>query len=399
MAWNEVSTMEQRIKFVLDVQRGELSVAALCRRYGISRTTGYKWIDRFEAEGLEGVRERSRRPKCSPNSTPERLIHMMIEERRLHPTWGPKKIRARLLMRGVARPPAASTIGTILKAQGMVRSRTRSRTQPAGPRGPLTEPEAPNEVWTVDFKGWFRTKDGVRCDPLTIKDLYSRYVLSVRALPNQTVEETRRAFTAVFKQYGLPQVIRSDNGSSFASTSAGRLSRFSVWLMQLQITPEFIAPGHPEQNGSHEQTHWILKNETTRPPASNRQAQQRRFNRWREEYNQLRPHEGLGMRTPQELYKPSWRPFTGLLLQPSYPDSFHVRRVRSSGQIKWQGKLRYISEPLIGQLVGVAPSNNGVHEVFFASRYLGDLHDAEAGGLRPGAPSTGLGIDLGENKV
>ncbi len=316
------------------------------------------------------------------------MIECIIEERRKHPTWGSRKIRARLQRAGVEDPPASSTIGDILKRRDMVKPRRRRGRRPHGVSRPLTEASYANHVWTIDHKGWFRTRDGRRCDPLTVKDLFSRYMLGVKAVPDQSYERAREALIELFSIYGMPRIIRSDNGSSFASTGVGRLSRLGVWLLLLDILPEYIAPGHPEQNGSHEQTHRILKDETTRPPKANRQAQQRRFNRWREEYNQERPHESLGMKSPTELYECSQRPYDGVLHEPSYPEPFAVRRVRSNGQIKWQGKRRFIGEALIGQRVGIELSEDGIHRVFFASIPLGNLHDVETGGLRPTASTS-----------
>jgi len=384
MAWKMVLPMEERIRFILAVEQGDYSVAELCRQYGISRKTGYKWIRRYRADGLEGMRERSRRPLHCPHKTSQQWVDRIIQEKLKHPRWGPKKIRVILQDRGRAEPvPAASTIGHILDGAGLVRPRKRRRRRSRSLQGPLTQAQRPNHVWAVDYKGWFRTRDAQRIDPLTVSDLYSRYLLEVKALPNQSYEKAREVFEQLFRYYGLPETIRSDNGTPFASTGACGLSRLSVWWILLGIKLELIAPGHPEQNGIHERMHLTLKQEACQPAAANKRAQQRRFNRWQKEFNEKRPHEALKMKKPAQLYRRSDMHYSKTTTEPSYPSGYLVRRVRTSGEIKWSGRKRFIGEALKGTRVGLKRVNENRSQVYFGSILLGDLYDADTRGLRP----------------
>lgn len=376
--------MEERIRFVLAVEQREYPIAELCRQYGISRKTGYKWIRRYQADGLDGMRERSRRPLHCPHKTRQQWVDRIIQHKLKHPRWGPKKIRIILQEQGWPGPiPAASTIGNILDRAGLVKPRKRRRRRKRSFQGPFTQAERPNHVWAVDYKGWFRTGDAQRCDPLTVSDLYSRYVLGVTALPNQSYAAAKDVFAHLFSHYGLPEVIRSDNGSPFASTGAGGLSRLSVWWILLGIKLELIAPGHPEQNGSHERMHLTLKQEACHPASVNHRAQQRRFNKWRKEFNEQRPHEALQMKKPAQMYHRSDRGYPKNPIEPSYPPGYQVRRVRTNGEIKWCGRKRFIGEALKGVPVGVKRIDESRSQVYFGSILLGDLHDADSRGLRP----------------
>ncbi len=386
MAWKKVLPMDERARFVLEVEKAEMSVAELCRRYGVSRKTGYKWIRRYRAQGLDGIRQRSSRPNRCPHKTSPEWGERIILERVKHSSWGPKKIRELLRRKGLdGRVPQASTIGDILRRAGLV-SRRRKRLRKTYYSGPLTEPKYPNHVWAVDYKGWFRTRDGVRCEPLTISDLYSRYVLEAKALPNQSYEEARGVFERVFEEYGLPEVIRSDNGKPFASRGAGGLSKLSVWWVLLGIKPEFIAKGHPEQNGVHERMHLTLKNEATVPASRNLIGQQRRFDKWREEFNENRPHEALEMKVPAQRYRRSTRVYQGGInnkTQIKYPEGYKVRRVRRNGEIRWKGKMRFAGAALKGVMVGIKQVEEGHNQVYFDYILLGDLYDIDYTGLRP----------------
>ena len=384
MAWKMVLPMEERISFVLAVEQREDSVAELCRQYGISRKTGYKWIRRYRADGFEGMRERSRRPLHCPHKTTQQWVDRIIQQRLKYPRWGPKKIRVLLEEQGWPEPvPAASTIGNVLDRAGLVKPRKRRRRRKRSFQGPFTQAQRPNHVWAVDYKGWFRTGDGQRCDPLTVSDLYSRYILGIKALPNQGYAAARDVFEHLFSHYGLPEAIRSDNGSPFASTGAAGLSRLSVWWILLGIKLELIAPGHPEQNGSHERMHLTLKQEACSPASANHRAQQRRFNKWRKEFNEQRPHEALQMKKPAQMYQCSHRAYPKSLMEPSYPPGYQLRRVRTSGEIKWCGRKRFIGEALKGVPVGVKRIDDSRSQVYFGSILLGDLHDADSRGLRP----------------
>ena len=383
MAWKMVLPMEERIKFVLAVDQGDYSVAELCRQYGVSRKTGYKWISRYRADGLEGMRERSRRPFHCPHKTSQQWVDRIIQEKLKHPRWGPKKIRVLLQDRGRGPVPAASTIGHILDGAGLVRPRKRRRRCSRSLQGPLTQARRPNHVWAVDYKGWFRTRDAQRIDPLTVSDLYSRYLLQVKAVPNQSYKYAREVFDQLFCQYGLPEIIRSDNGNPFASTGACGLSRLSVWWILLGIKLELIAPGHPEQNSIHERMHLTLKQEACQPAAGNQGAQQRRFNQWRREFNEKRPHEALAMKKPAQLYRRSHVPYSKTITELSYPSGYFVRRVRTSGEIKWSGRKRFIGQALKGVRVGLKRVDENRSQVYFGSILLGDLYDTDTRGLRP----------------
>jgi len=385
MAWKEVLPMDERARFVLDIERAEMCVSELCHRYGISRKTGYKWIRRYKAEGLDGIRQRSCRPNRCPHKTSMEWEERIVIERLNHSSWGPKKIREVLQRKGWdGRVPAASTIGDILRGAGLV-NRRRRRRRGTYYNGPLTEAKYPNHVWGVDYKGWFRTRDGVRCEPLTISDLYSRYVVEVRALPNQSYEEARGVFERVFEEYGLPEIIRSDNGKPFASRGAGGLSSLSVWWVIIGIRPEFIAKGHPEQNGVHERMHLTLKKEATVPASRNLREQQRRFDIWMKEFNEKRPHEAIEMKVPAQEYCSSTREYErgeNNKKQIKYPDGYKVRRVRRNGEIRWKGKMRFVGVALKGVKVGIKQVEDGHNQVYFDYILLGDLYDIDYKGLR-----------------
>src|SRR6266851_9139786 len=302
MPWRETTPMDERLAFIREYETELFTMTELAAQYGISRKTGYKWLERYEAEGAFGLRDRSRRPQHSPQATATDLVEALVAQRHRHPWWGAKKLLAiGKRRRPDAAWPARSTVCDLLKRRGLIASRRRPRYSPPASPSPLAPITRPNEVWTTDFKGEFPTGDGIYCYPLTLRDAFSRFVLRCDGLPGYTYEATRRRFERAFADYGLPDRIRSDNGGPFASTGLGRLSRLSVWWIRLAIIPERIAPGHPEQNGSHEQFHSVLKAQTARPPAANAAAQQRRFTRFCAEYNQERPHEALTGSTAREL--------------------------------------------------------------------------------------------------
>lgn len=348
------------------------SVSELCRQFGISRKTGYKWIGRYRTRGYEGLRERSHRPEQSPSRISQRWVERLVEMRVKHPTWGPKKLRVKLLNKHGCGVPAASTLGKKLKEAGLVRARKRRRLLVEVCRS-REEPVRANEVWAVDFKGWFRLGDGSRCDGLTMSDLYSRYVLCCEALGGQTTELVKPVFERIFQRHGLPERLRMDNGTPFASSGVGGFSHMSLWWKGLGIKLEYIEPGCPEQNGVHERMHRTLKAEATRPAAQTMRAQQRRFDRWREEFNQQRPHEALGQRVPAEFYERSVRVYTGQVEEARYGPEYALRRVRRTGQIKWCGQLRFISQTLRGELVGLRERETERYEVWYRDVLLGEL--------------------------
>lgn len=372
MPWKVTRPMDEKVRFAVEAIGGEEPMAALCRAYSISRPTGYKWLARYHAEGLDGLRERSRARHNYPNAVDPQTRRLIIEARVDHPTWGPRKLLAWLARRHPSRTdwPAASTVGDWLRNLGLAASRKRSPHASPTPALERTEGDRPNRVWTVDFKGWFRVGDATRCDPLTIMDDYSRYLLLCRHAVRTNTTVARGLFERLFHERGLPEVIRSDNGAPFASNGLGGLSRLSVWLMTLDVRVERIDPGKPQQNGRHERMHRTLKAETARPPADNIKEQQRRFDRFTKEYNDERPHESLEMETPASRYEPSGRPMPLRAAEVSYHDDWPTRKVQQRGEIHWAGQRVFLSETLSRQHVGFEPLGDGQWRVWFASTPL-----------------------------
>lgn len=366
MPWMETCPMRERMSFVTSHQGGLYTMSELCERYGVSRRTGYKWLERFEEEGEEGLQDRSRRPHRSPARTPERVERLLIEVRQAHPRWGPEKLLSVVAREhGELELPARSTVAAILKREGLV-SRRRRRRPHRHPGCPMTEVTAPNEVWTADFKGQFRTRDGRYCYPLTIADEHSRYILGCTALPSVRSRGVRPVFTRLFQEHGLPEAIRTDNGPPFASPqSAHGLSALNVWWIQLGIRHHRIEPGKPQQNGRHERMHRTLKDETTRPMESNLRMQQRRFDGFRQEFNHQRPHQALGQKVPAQVWQPSPRPFPEATPKPDYPDDFEKRRVSSIGNIRFRNKLLFLTKTLQGESVALEEIDNGIWSIYY----------------------------------
>ena len=385
MPWSQLSPMDQKTQFIADYLRRSLSVTELCEHYGISRKTGYKWIERYERGGPTGLAERSRRPHVCPTQTPEEVVQPLLEARQRHPSWGAKKLLAFLSERHPDRAwPARSTVCDLLARHGLIR-KPRARRRVGHPGKPSTAMSAPNLVWCADFKGQFKTRDGLYCYPLTLRDAFSRFVLRCDALRGCTYAATQRQFERAFAHYGLPDRIRSDNGGPFASAGLGRLSRLSVWWMRLGIVPERIAPGHPEQNGSHEQFHSVLKRDTARPSAADARTQQQRFVRFCREYNYERPHEALGHDVPANHYAPSARPLPAHLPALEYPGHLEVRRVSSAGQVSWQGRSLFLSMALGDEDVAFDEVEDGLWTIRFGTAAIG-RYDARQSRLLPIAP-------------
>ncbi len=375
MPWKEASPMDQRTQFMADYLRDVLSITELCGMYGVTRKTGYKWIDRYLRQGPAGLEERSRRPRRSPNETSEDIVAAMLEARRHHPSWGGKKLLALLHKRHPRWSlPGRSTACDILSRHGMV-PRRRQRRRIGHPGKPTSQILASNDVWTADYKGRFRTGDGRYCYPLTVADGFSRYLLGCQALSSTAVVTAKPVFTRLFQEYGLPQRIRSDNGVPFATNTLARLSTLSAWWVRLGIRPELIEPGHPEQNGRHERMHRTLKAETTRPAAGSLAAQQRRFNVFRAEFNDERPHEALDQQTPAACYEASPRPMPDRLPPLEYPDRFEVRYVSANGGIRWNSRWVNVSIVCVGEYVGLEEIADGIWNVYFGPLRLGRLHE------------------------
>lgn len=353
MPWKETCYVKERLKMVSLYDTGKYTVTELACEFGVSRKTAHKWLGRYARGGHTGLVELSRAPHRSPRATPPAVVLAVVRAKQAHPTWGPAKLspgpdEAPEVARGW---PAVSTRGRILGRHGLVtRRKRRRRTSPWFQ--PFLGANGPNNVWCADFKGWFRTGDGTRCDPLTVSDAWSRLLLCCDIVKPDYVH-VRPVFERIFRDYGLPQAIRTDNGPPFASVGAGGLSALSAWWVKLGIVPERIHPGHPEQNGRHERMHLTLKLETATPPAETPLAQQARFDRFRLIYNTERPHEALGQAPPASRYESSPRPYPERLGDIEYPPLTEVRRVRSNGQIKWRGELVFVSESLVGELVGI----------------------------------------------
>ncbi len=376
MPWEETCVVEERMKFVIACGRGEASISELCRQFSISRKTGYKWRGRYEAGGIGGLTDRSKAPVNCPHRMRPEVEAAVLGLRHEHPTWGPKKLRARLAaLAPDVSWPATSTIGALLERQGLVhRRRLRRRTPPH--TAPFAHCPDANDVWCADLKGWFRTGDGARCEPFTLSDGATRYLLRVQAIRHHDVGHVWPLFDAAFREYGLPKALRSDNGPPFASTGAGGLSPLAVRLVKAGVAPERIEPGRPDQNGRHERMHLTLSQDTASPPAATLAGQARRFERFRNTYNEERPHEALGLVPPASIYQPSARVWSGRLRSPDYAGDLEVRRVRHCGEIRWRGARVYLSETLAGEPVGLAETDGGLWTVTFGPVMLGTLDAA-----------------------
>jgi putative transposase len=376
MPWRELSPVEQRADFVREYESGLFTMTELAAQYGVSRKTGYKWVGEYEARGLAGLQDRSRRPQSSPHATEADVIDAIVALRRRHPSWGPKKLLAVAQREhSTVAWPARSTVAALLKRRGLITPRRRRQ-----PPLPLQSTRAPitraNEVWTVDYKGEFLTGDRRYCYPFTLRDGFSRYVLRCDALTAHTLAVTRPRFERAFAEYGLPDRIRSDNGPPFGGPGLGRLSTLAVWWMRLGIRPERIDPGHPEQNGSHEQFHRVLKAETARPPAASARAQQRRFTRFCAEYNRERPHERLQQTVPAQHYHPSSRPLPRRLPPLEYPGHAEIRRVDQNGYVSWRTPL-FVSVALADHAVAFEEVDDGIWTVTFATVVLGRFDERQ----------------------
>lgn len=370
MPWNETCAMDEKLRFIAEVLRGEESMTALCKQFGISRETGHTLKRRYLELGVAGLEERSRAPLRHGRVTPEEIAAPIIALRRERPHWGARKLLAVLARRHPETAwPAASTANDILRRAGLITGRRRRRR--AHPvEQPFQAVRAANDTWGIDFKGWFRTRDSARCDPLTVSDAHSRYLLASQIMAEK-IEPVRVAVDALFREYGLPLAIRCDNGSPFGSRGAAGLTRLSAHWAKLGIRIEFITPGQPQQNGRHERMHRTLKAETATPPAASKAEQQARFDAFRHDFNHNRPHEALNQQTPATIYRPSPRVMPERVPEPWYDADHAVRRVRTTGEIKWRGEMIFVSQALIGEPIGILERDDGHCLLRFANIDLG----------------------------
>ena len=386
MSWHAGSLVSIRERFALGALLERESFTKLCGRFHIARSAGYKWLHRFRHQGRDGLRDRSRRPRRSPRQLAPRWRLALRQLRCRHPTWGPRKLRARLRhLHPRVHLPAARTFARWLCRMKLVPRRPRHQRHGPELASPKRTPaRAPNDVWTIDFKGWFRTGDSCRVEPLTVRDLKSRFLLEIRLLANQSDTTTRRAMTRVFRHYGLPKVIRVDNGPPFGGCGPRGLSRLSVWWRRLGIRVEFSRPAHPEDNAAHEQMHGVYQLEVADYPGPNPPAHQRRSDRWRASYNNIRPHEALGLHPPAQGYQLSLRPLPQHLPAWTYPALWLRRRISADGRLFWHGRQRFIGRAFGREIVGLRPSQAGVWEVFLGSDLLGLLYQQDRSrSLRP----------------
>lgn len=387
MPWKETVPMEQRLRFMLGCEDEPTSHAEQCRRFGISRKTGYKWRERYTLYGLTGAHERSRARLTQAHRISDAMAQELLEVKLRHLDWGPKKVRDWfLLKRPSLDTPAASTIGELFERHGLVKPRSKRRRSP-----PYTQPfmtcVEPNDVWSADFKGQFKMGNGRWCYPFTLTDNCSRYLLACQGGYDTSLQGVRRSLDHAFREFGLPLAIRTDNGTPFASNGLAGLSQLSVWLIRLNVIPERIPPGRPAQNGRHERMHRSMKAAMACAGIKMDMAsQQRWFNQYRQSFNEERPHEALDGKTPGYVHKLSSRHYTGHVPDIEYPDTATVRRVRTTGAIKWQGKLVFISNALKGEQVSLTQEEETRWCIRFGPVVLGYWDDVRKQVVRPEIP-------------
>ena len=386
MSWSVRGLQDTRIEFVTIASETDANMSAACRHFGISRKTGYKWLHRYKTSGLDGLVNQSRRPQSSPLQLSGDAVVTLVKLHDDHGDWGPKKLRARLIRDNSCpdrKVPSLATVARLTRRMGWSETKGRGRPRPHRdlPTAPLSDAERPNRVWTVDFKGWWRTRDGQRCEPLTIRDLHSRYILCLRPMAWRSTEAVRQAFAEVFRRYGLPDIIRSDNGSPFASiTGPVGLTRLSAWWLSLGIKPERIMPGHPEQNGGHERMHGDIARAIESAPAATVAEETVRLERWRIDFNNERPHEALVMKTPADVYHSSPRHLADV--KPYvYPAGFERRRVQKDGCIHFRGQCVNFSEALERMEVGLQLVSENRWQVWFCDLVVGGL-ESKNGNIR-----------------
>ena len=373
MPWKEMKIMEERKRFIHAIMESTGSFNATCLEFGISRKTGYKWLHRFEDGGYPGLEDQSRRPNTAPSQLSEGIVCDLIKLKLAHSSWGPKKIHSLFTRIHGENTPSLSSVNRIFIKAGLVKRRRIRKTT----KGRMTSSlriQAPNDVWTIDFKGWWRTRAKDRFEPFTVRDAYSRYLLEAKSLPDTSTASVQQAFEGLFKEYGLPRVIHSDNGAPFASRSNVRgISKLSAWLISLGIHIHHSRPGHPQDNGGHERMHKDLKEEVQVRYVGDAKLYQAELDRWRDEFNTIRPHESLGMKTPAEFYHPSKRKYNVAPDTIEYPSDYQVRKVSAYGEIKIKGNNYFITTALRKYMLGLKVVNASQMAVYFASVFLGKV--------------------------
>ena len=392
MPWKETTIMEQKIEFICEWRTGKYTITELCKAFEISRPTAYKLIDRFERQGYEGLREQSRAPRAHPNQTQEDIVKSILGLKNKHPLWGAKKI-AKLLFNDFTEDqiPSVVTIHNILKKHGLVCPQKRLRR--VKPVYPIFDPKECNEVWSADYKGKFLMGNKIYCHPLTIADSKSRFLFTAKGHYKETLQSAKSEFTKVFRKYGIPNQIHTDNGSPFGSVRAiQRFTRLSYWFIELGIMPVFSDPAHPEQNGRHERMHRDLKASCAKPSSYDLKSQQRSLNRFVKEYNHVRPHEALGMETPASVHNFSTRPFPERVASFDYDANMRVLKVTKNGAIRWKSYYWvYLTASLMGKYIGIQELGNGIWKVFYRNVFLGYFNEKE---LRNKESSTRLETNL-----
>jgi len=376
MPWPETNPVLERTKFIAAYESGLFTTTELAERFGVSRKTAYKWRDRFLEAGLEGLQDASRAPRTCPHKTDEAVARLIVAARRRHPHWGARKLLAVLAREhpGLALPSHGAA-HEILRKAGLVEAQRRRRPKPQHPGARPLAAEAPNAVWTADFKGEFLLGNCVYCYPLTVQDAHSRFLLDCQAFDATEGHATQRAFWRLFAEYGLPEAIRTDNGVPFAAPRAiHRLSTLAVSFLKLGIRIERIEPGKPQQNGAHERMHRTLKAETTRPPEQTLTAQQARFDAFRHEYNHTRPHQALDFAVPAARYSSSPRPLPATLPEPNYPAHAEIRSVSLGGTIKFKRREYFLTRTLALDTVALEEVDDGIWNVSFYDLLLGRLN-------------------------
>ena len=372
MGWENHKVEHQRLQLVMAYIRNESSMTDLCKQYGVSRKTGYKWYNIFCQSGKEGLKDAVRAPHEPYRLYSKDQIEIAIDYKLKHRKFGPKKIFVRLNeLYPKSNWPSPTRLYEIYKNLGLVTDRRiRSRVPATSPLGHLNDC---NDTWAVDLKGWFLTGDGIKCEPLTITDAYSRYLIKCKHLDKHSVEYVWPVFEEAFREYGLPFRVRSDNGPPFGCVGAGRLTRLSINFIKAGVTPEWIRPGHPEENGRHERFHLTLKEAVASPPQETLILQIKEMEKFWSEYNFERPHEALSMKTPGSVYSRSPRDWDGKLRSPEYDSNMTVRKVCQSGCIWLKQKEHYIGQALQGEYIGLQQNDSDSFEVYYGPVYLGKL--------------------------